>query len=116
MKTAGMFLVMMAALIAFTGCTRIVEVTPKSGPPGMPVYVQSTGMFGDPTRQCLKWDGEVLCRPFPECFTVPAVSEGGTPGAHKVTLVDELDLDEASLVFPLFRARRHSITFIVTEP
>ena len=116
MKRTMLVLVMMAALITFGGCTRIIEVTPKSGPPGMPVYVRSSGMFGDPTKQSFKWDGKVLCRPFPECFTVPAVSEGGTPGEHKITLVDELDLDEASLLFPLFRVRQHTITFVVTEP
>lgn len=100
-------------LISCVGCTQLVEIQPKSGPPGTAVYVKCKGMFGDPAQQSLKWDGKTICNPFPGSFTVPAVDQGGEPGKHRVTLVDNLDANEAFLIFPIFRLREDSTTFTV---
>jgi len=101
-------------VLLVTGCTHM-EINPSHGPPATTVYVNANNMFGDPVEQTLKWDGHILRDPFPGSFVVPAISEGGAPGDHKVTLVDNLDASEALLMFPLFRARHCSTTFTVTE-
>ena len=103
-------------LVGTAGCTRIVNIEPASGPPGIPVYVTCSGMFGDPGARRLKWDGKTIRDPFAGSFTVPAIDNGGTCGEHKITIVDKLDCDEASLLFPIFRLRSDSVTFEVTEP
>ncbi len=103
------------ALFVMTGCTQVVEMSPKSGPPGTVVYVKCSGMFGDPSKQSVKWDGKTIKDPFPGSFTVPAVDQGGSPGKHKVTIVDKLDDNEAFLIFPIFRGREASATFVVQE-
>ena len=97
------------------GCTRIVSVEPPSGPPGQCVYIKTAGMFGDPAKQALKWDGQTIRDPFPGSFTIPAVASGGALGQHKITLVDKLDSSEAFLLFPIFRLRTHTIKYTVTE-
>lgn len=93
----------------------MVEMHPTSGPPGTAVYVKCTGMFGDPAQQTLRWDGKTLCDPFSGSFTIPAVDQGGEPGRHRVTLVDNLDDNEAFLIFPIFRIRQDSSVFTVTS-
>lgn len=101
---------------AVGGCTQITSCEPQAGPPGQCVYLKSGGMFGDPAEHCVKWDGKVICDPFPGSFTVPDPENGGTPGEHKITIVDKIDASEAFLIFPMLRAREHSVTFTVTEP
>lgn len=92
-----------------------MEISPASGPAGTPVYVKSKGFFGDPVARCIKWDGKEISRPCTSSFMVPSTANGGTPGKHHVTLVDELDAAEAMLLFPLFRLRTRTVTFEVTE-
>ena len=116
MKTRPCLVFAVMLLLGAAGCTRIVNIEPASGPPGIPVYVTCSGMFGDPAAQQLRWDGKTIRESFAGSFTVPAIDNGGTRGEHKVTLVDKLDGDELSLVFPLFRLRHDSVTFRVTEP
>ena len=116
MRTQVLLMGLTVALAVGAGCTRIESIEPQSGPPGVPVYIKCSNMYGDPAGQVLKWDGEVLRDPFPGSFTVPGVEEGGTPGVHKVTLVDKLDLNEGMLWFPMLRGRRHTVEFVVTEP
>jgi len=116
MKTCLCLVFAVVLLVGAAGCTRIVNIEPAFGPPGIPVYVTCSGMFGDPGAQCLQWDGKTIRECFAGSFTVPAIDNGGTRGEHKVTLVDKLDGDELSLVFPIFRLRRDSVTFHVTEP
>jgi len=111
---SGITLVIVLAL--FSGCTRIVQMEPTSGPPGTPVYLKCCGMFGDPAAQSLKWDRKTLSCPFPGSFVVPAVNQGGSKGKHTVTLVDNLDANEAFLIFPIFRWRQAYATFTVTPP
>ena len=111
MKPVITFSTLMLAVLMANGCTRIEKMTPTSGPAGSTIYVQVTGMWGDPAEQYAKWDGETISDPFPGSFTVPAVCE---PGEHKVTVVDGLDADEAFLLFPIFRIRHSSATFTVT--
>jgi len=103
-------------LSVFAGCTRIVKIEPTSGPPGTPVYIKCSGMFGDPCCRSLKWDGDTIKKPFPGSFCIPAVDQGGDPGRHTVTLVDNLDASEAFLIFPIFRVRQDSVSFTVTGP
>lgn len=112
MKSLLTILAVAVTLIAMNGCTRIEKLQPSSGPAGSTVYVKTAGMWGNPIEQHIKWDGEIISDPFPGSFTVPATS---SPGKHKVTLVDELDADEAFLLFPIFRKRTDSATFTVTE-
>ena len=116
MKRLFPYLALVTVLCLFSGCTRIVQMEPTSGPPGTPVYIKCCGIFGDPAAQSLKWDGKSLCDPFPGSFVVPAVNQGGKPGKHRVTLIDNLDANEAFLLFPIFRWRQDSVTFTVTEP
>ena len=116
MKDACIGLVVVMAGLWASGCTQIVEMEPTSGPPGTPVYLKCSGMFGDPCGRTLKWDGQMLCDSFPGSFVVPAVNQGGKPGKHRVTLVDDLDADEAFLIFPIVRLRHDTVTFRVTEP
>lgn len=116
MKRMFSLLSLVVVLFFAVGCTQLVEIQPKSGPPGTAVYVKCKGMFGDPAQQSLKWDGKTICKPFPGSFTVPAVEQGGKPGKHRVTLVDNLDANEAFLIFPIFRGREDSATFTVTGP
>lgn len=106
------FLMILALFIAVGGCTRIVKLEPSSGPPGSPVWVKSTGQWGSPGGNTLKWDGKTLCEHFAGSFIVPAVAQ---PGEHKVTLIDRVDASEAWLVVPLARIRHSSATFTVTE-
>ncbi len=112
MKSILTILTVVVTLIAMNGCTTIEKLEPASGPAGTTVYVKTSGMWGNPIEQHLKWDGETFSDPFPGSFTVPAMTD---PGKHKVTLVDELDADEAFLLFPIFRMRTDSATFTVTE-
>lgn len=108
-------IIVIIALIGLSvgaGCTTIETVTPAAGPAGSTIYLKTGGMWGDPAENCVKWDGKTVCSPFWGSFTVPAVCE---PGSHKITLVDRLDATEAFLLFPIFRIRHDSITFIVTE-
>ena len=114
MKRHFAILILLASLIISAGCTRIVEMEPTSGPPGTAVYIKCCGMFGDPAKQSLKWDGDVIRKPFPGSFVVPAVNDGGTPGKHRVTLIDNLDASEVFLLFPLFRFHQDTTTFTVT--
>ena len=117
MKRRYLYLLAILATMTLTaGCTRITSCQPLSGPPGQSVYLSACGMFGDPAEQSLKWDGKVIRDPFPGSFTVPAIDQGGTVGKHKITLVDKLDVNEAFLIFPVFRTRRHTVTFRVTAP
>ncbi len=114
MKTALVTLLVLATAL-LSGCARIVAIEPDSGPPGLPVYVRTSGMFGDPSRQTLLWNGEVLQEHFCGSFIVPPPEKGGVPGPHKVTIVDRLDKSEAMLLFPMMRIRRHTVTFHVTD-
>ena len=116
MRTNILLLSIMLICACLTGCTRIVRMEPASGPPGTPVQVTCSGMFGDPALQSLKWDGKVLTKHFPGSFVVPAVNQGGKPGKHTVTIVDDLDGTEAFMMFPLFRLRHANATFTVTSP
>ena len=109
-------IILVLVLPFFAGCTRIVQMDPVSGPPGTPVYIKCCGMFGDPAEQSLKWDGKTISHPFPGSFVVPAANRGGKEGKHTVTLVDNLDANEAFLLFPIFRWRWDSATFTVTPP
>ena len=106
------------ALLLFTlvsgGCTQIVKMEPTSGPPGTPVRVTCNGMWGDPSDQVLKWDNDSIRKPFPGFFTVPPVEKGGTPGKHSITVIDNLDANEAFLIFPIFRWRMSTVHFTVT--
>ena len=111
MKQFAVITVLLACLVAFSGCTRITKMDPTSGPAGSTIYLETTGVWGDPSEVYVKWDGEKISDPFPGSFTVPAVC---APGPHKVTLVDKIDVDEAFLWFSLFRRHRHSQTFTVT--
>lgn len=108
--------VVFAMMILVSGCTKIVKIEPTSGPPGTPVYVKTCNTFGDPTAITLKWDGKTLCDSFCGSFIVPAVNNGGKPGKHKVTLVDNFDPSEAFLLFPIFRLHHDTATFTVTQP
>ncbi|MBN2210546.1 MAG: hypothetical protein JW709_04045 [Sedimentisphaerales bacterium] len=114
MKRASTLLIV-GLLLTVSGCTRIVKMEPTSGPPGTAVYIKYCGMFGDPAAQKLIWDGEVIRHPFPGSFVVPMPEDGGTPGKHTVTLVDDVDATEAFLIFPLLRIRHAQAKFIVTE-
>lgn len=111
MKKLFILIMVMAVLILVGGgCTKIVKLDPASGPAGQPVYISSSGMFGDPASSCLKWDGDVISDPCPGSFVVPADAK---PGKHKVTLIDNLDDSEAFLIWPIFRLRQDSVTFVV---
>jgi hypothetical protein len=101
--------------IAVQGCTHIEKIEPCSGTPGQAVYLKCYGIFGDPSEQCLKWDGKEICNPFPGSFVVPRGEDGGKPGKHTVTLIDKLDASEVFLIFPLFRMRMDSVTFTVVK-
>ncbi|MBN1436075.1 MAG: hypothetical protein JW936_03280 [Sedimentisphaerales bacterium] len=116
MRATTLALFTITSLLLVGGCAKVMTMDPESGPPGMPVYVDTCGMFGDPTGQTLLWDGEVIRDPFCGSFTVPRPEDGGTPGPHDVTVVDNLDVDEAMLIFPMFRVRHHTVTFNVTGP
>lgn len=107
-------LALLVTVLLAAGCTHM-EISPSQGPPGTTVYVDAKNMFGDPIEQSLRWDGRTIRDPFPGSFVVPAISQGGALGEHKVTLVDNLDSSEALLMFPLFRLRHCSATFTVTE-
>jgi hypothetical protein len=112
MKKALTLLIVLAALATINGCTQIEKIEPASGPPGTTVFIKATGMWGNPMEQYLKWDGEIISDPFPGSFTIPTVTD---PGEHKITLVDQLDADEAFLLFTWLRFRTSSTTFTVTE-
>ena len=116
MQRAIVFLMglVLLLLVVGAGCTQM-EMEPSQGPPGTTVYVKACNMFGDPAKQSLKWDGDTIRNPFPGSFVVPAVDQGGEPGKHKVTLVDNLDGGEVLLWFPLLRVRHASETFTVVE-
>lgn len=116
MKQFNVILAVVILFLVLPGCTRITEMKPTSGPPGTPVYLKCYGMFGDPAEVTLKWDGKTLCRPFCGSFVVPAVNQGGQPGRHTVTLIDNLDASEAFLIFPIVRLRHAFTTFTVTPP
>jgi len=115
MKRLGLFMVAVIVAGWCSGCTQLVEIQPDASPPGTAVYVRCKGMFGDPAQQSLKWDGKTICDPFSGSFTVPAVNQGGEPGEHRVTVVDNLDGNEAFLIFPIFRIRQDSTIFTVTS-
>ena len=115
MKKAAIYTILVLAMVMGTGCTEIRNMEPQSGVAGAPVYVKCGCMFGNPAKRTLKWDGKTICNPFLGSFTVPSPENGGTPGKHRVTLVDNLDADEALLLFPMFRLRHDSVTFVVTE-
>lgn len=85
---------------------------PKSGPPGTPVWIKCSGMWGDPCAHAVKWDGKTISDPFPGSFTVPELCR---PGKHTITLVDKIDTTELSMVVPIFRMRHDWATFEVTE-
>jgi len=108
----GCLLILITLLVS--GCVSM-EISPKSGPPGTPVYVKCKGVYGDPVAQCLKWDGKEISRPCTSSFMVPSNGEEAKPGKHQVSLVDELDAAEALLLYPLLRWRSGSATFEVTE-
>ena len=113
MKIIGFCLVVGMLFSSLVGCTRIVSIEPSSGPPGTPVYVKCEGMFGSPCCRTLKWDGDTICDSFPGSFVIPAINDGGDAGEHKITLIDDLDVDEAFLIFPIFRLRHDTATFLV---
>ena len=116
MKWCCVLLSVVVFVALMPGCTKIVKIEPTSGPPGTPVYIKTCNTFGDPAAITLKWDGDTLCDPFCGAFIVPAVHEGGDPGTHKVTLIDNFDASEAFLLFPIFRLHHDTETFIVTPP
>jgi hypothetical protein len=116
MKREPLLLGVLVLVVWVSGCTKIVQIEPTSGPPGTPVYVKSCNTFGDPAAITLKWDGDKLCDPFCGAFIVPAVNDGGEPGKHRVTLIDNFDASEAFLIFPIFRLHHDTATFIVTPP
>ncbi len=113
MKQVLIILTFATMLVGASGCTCIVEMEPKEGPPGTPVWIKTTGLWGDPGEYQLKWDGDVICEHFSGSFKVPDVCN---IGKHKVTLVDKIDSSEICLIFPLARLRTSSKPFIVTEP
>ena len=112
MKQLCLILSVVSVIALLDGCTRIVKMEPCTGLPGTPVWIKSDGMWGNPDGQCIKWDGKTICRNFPGSFTVPGDCR---PGKHKVTLVDNIDSSELFLVFPLFRLRHNSASFVVLE-
>ena len=116
MKRIAPCLGLLMILSAATGCTKMVQMEPTSGPPGTAVWIKCTGMLGDPERLSVKWDGKTITSSFPGSFRVPAADQGGQPGMHKVTLVDELDASEAFLIYPIFRGREDSAMFEVLAP
>ena len=116
MKWCCVLLSVVVFVVLMPGCTKIVKIEPTSGPPGTPVYIKTSNTFGDPAEITLKWDGDTLRDPFCGSFIVPAVHEGGDPGEHKVTLVDDFDVSEAFLLFPIFRLHHDTVTFVVTPP
>jgi len=116
MKQVSLLLSGALVWVLLAGCTKIIQIEPTSGPPGTPVYIKTQNTFGDPAKITLKWDGNTLCDPFCGSFIVPAVNDGGEPGKHRVTLIDNFDASEAFLIFPIFRLHRDSETFTVTPP
>jgi len=116
MKRVSLFLSTLVVIAFMSGCAKIVSIEPTSGPPGTPVYIKTQNTFGDPAAITLKWDGDTLCDPFCGAFIVPAVDEGGEPGKHKVTLIDDFDPAEGFLIFPIFRLHHDTATFTVTPP
>lgn len=106
-------LVFFTVFITMNGCTRIVKMQPTSGPPGTPVCLKCDGLWGSPTNYAVKWDGETICEPFSGTFVVPT---DATPGEHKVTLVDKVDMAECNLIFPLIRLRHDTEIFTITAP
>ncbi len=99
-------------LMIANGCTRIVKLSPQSGPPGTFVKMTYENTWGDPGTCTVYWDGKKICDPFIGCFTVPPSAKNGS---HNVMLVDKLDASEAYLIFPVFRPRVAFSSFKVTE-
>ena len=112
MKKILLLSIGLVLIASTTGCTHIVKISPASGPAGTPVWIKSTGLWGDPGDCTVKWDGKAITETYTGSFTVPAASG---PGKHKVTLVDNIDPCEAFMIFPLVRLRHSSATFTVTE-
>ncbi len=102
---------MIVGFICLNGCTNISKMHPQSGLPGTAVHIKAEGLWGEPTNYTIKWDGEIICEPFAGTFLVPA---DATPGEHTVTLIDNLDMAEINLIFPLLRLRHDTETFTIT--
>jgi len=114
MKAWARWVGMAAVLVLLAGCTQIVRLEPSSGPPGTPVYVTCRNVFGNPVEATVLWDGHRVGHEFYGSFVVPEADAGGQAGKHTVTVIDDVDADEAFLVFPLFRMRHDTAQFMVT--
>lgn len=113
MKQLFLLLTAVVIFVFINGCTRIASMEPTSGPPGTPVRIECTGMWGQPSDYCVKWDGKTIRDSFSGSFTVP---NDCRVGKHTVTIWDNIDICEVCLIFPLFRLRHDSQRFVVTEP
>ena len=94
------------------GCTQITKMEPRSGPPGTPVQLKCCNTFGDPMARTVYFDGKKLEERFCGSFVVPQCA----PGEYTVVLQDDVDINEAFLIFPLARNRWATEKFVVTEP
>jgi hypothetical protein len=94
------------------GCSGVTKMTPTSGPPGTPVKVKCCNTFGDPSARTVYWDGKKLADNFCGSFVVPECE----PGVYTITVQDDVDANEAFLIFPLMRSRWARAEFTVTEP